>query len=151
MKKISSFSALALVGSLLVAACHKAPDHLIDPGTMTASAGGASFNSVTCYENFILSNTNDFTITGTGTDGSTFIVLRIRGTRIYPGDYLVDTTNNGSSAWYIQNGTSWQSYTGKITVTSDSAGIATSGSFNFTTIHDNTVSGSFRAVFRQYH
>ena len=151
MKKIISFSALALIGILLVAACHKAPDHVIDAGSMTATAGGASFNSVTCYENFVLSNTNDFYIKGTGTDANTFIVLRLRGTRIYSGDYLIDITDSINGAWYVQNGTSWQARNGKVTVTYDSAGIATSGSFNFNTFHGDNASGNFRAVFRQYY
>ncbi len=149
MKKIFSFGTLALIVTILVAACKKAPDHLIDAGSMTANAGGASFNSATCYENFVLSNTNDFYIKGTGTDGNTFIVLRLRGTRIYPGDYLIDIADSINGAWYIQHGTSWQARTGKVTVTYDSAGVATSGSFNFTTIHESNASGSFRALYRQ--
>lgn len=145
MKIFLSFSAVLLFASLLVAGCKKVPDQLVDAGYMTATVGGASYNASSSYESFALTGTEDFYIKGTGTDGTSFIVIRIRASRLYPGDYSLDGWH---SAWYVTNGATVYSDSGNVHISSDSAGVATSGSFNFTTHNGPDITnGSFRAVF----
>jgi hypothetical protein len=146
MRNFLSLSAFVLIASLLTMGCSKTSDQLFDAGSMTASLGGTSFNSSSCYENFVLSTTEDFYITGNGTDGKTFVVLRLRGSKITLGDYNIDGAN---SARYIVDKAIYDAQSGTITITSDSAGIATSGNFNFNTYNGANVTGSFRAVFKK--
>lgn len=145
MKNFLSLSAFVLVVSLLMTGCSKTSSQLFDAGSMTATAGGSAFNVSSCYENFVLSNTEDYYIKGTGTDGISFVVMRVRGSKLTPGDYYFDGTN---SAWYTTNRATYYANGGTLTITSDTAGVATIGNFNFTTLHGTTVSGSFRAVFQ---
>ena len=140
MKKYLIF---VLIVSVL-AGCAKKTDKLFDAGSMSATVGGNSFATSSCYENVVLNITQDFIIKGTGTDGHSFIVLRLRGSKIVPGDYNVDGTNG---AQYITNNATYDGINGTITVAYDSAGVATGGSFDFNTLQTGNVTGSFRAVF----
>lgn len=144
---IRTVCAIAAIGLLLFAGCKKVPANLVDAGTMTANAGGSAFTATNCYVSFVLSTTNDFYIKGTSIDGETFIVIRLRGEKLIQGDYSLSDPAN--SATYFTTSNTEYANTGTVRIVTDSAGIATTGTFNFTTQHGVAVTGgSFRAVFK---
>jgi len=149
MRKFLCFSAAALLAALLVTQCKKVPEQLVDAGYMTANVSGAAFNSSSCYESFVLSGTEDHYIKGTGTDGSSFIMIRLRKSKLIVSTDTFDGTQTTHSAWYIKNGATFPAVSGTVTISVDSPGVASTGSFNFTTADGTAVTGgSFRAVFK---
>ncbi len=137
---------------LLIAGCKKAPDQTVDSGMMTATVNGVPFNASSCVERFSLGATEDYVITGYGTDGHTNIVIDLKKSTY--------TSTTGDQILYPYLGTNWAKYevsggtmyskTGKVTITSDSVGQAVSGTFEFTGLDGTAVTGgSFRAIFKR--
>ncbi len=148
MKKILSFCAFVLIATLMVAGCAKVPESPIESGMMTANADGG-FNASSCIESFVLSGTEDYYITGKSTDRNSSIIIRIRTSKLQLGTYYFDGTQEANTAWYISNNNTMWASSGSVTIASDSAGVATSGTFTFNALHGPVVSGgSFRAIFR---
>ena len=145
MKIFLSFGAIIVIG-LFFAGCSKPSGSIIDAGSMTATLGGASFTAASCYENVLVGTTESYYIQGTGTVSNTFVVLKLRGSRLHTGNYDINSDN---TAWYIRDNATFYARSGTITINSDSAGIATNGSFNFVVNSGATAQGSFRAVFQR--
>lgn len=146
MTKLSTCVVTALA-ILSLASCKKVGDSLRDAGSMTANAGGTAFTASGCTESFVLGGTEDIVIKGTGTDGTSFIVLDIK--QAIRGNDTFDGTGYNHTARYVTRDATRYARSGTFHITSDSPGVAMSGTFSFVTGDGLEVNGgNFRAVFK---
>ncbi len=151
MQKRLGYSAIVLM-LILTVGCKKTPDQTVDAGMMTATVNGVAFTASTCYERFSLGATEDYVITGTGTDGKTFIVIDLKKSTYTStiGDQNLYPYVWSNWAKYEANGGTVYADSGKVTITSDSVGQAVSGTFQFVGTDGTAVTGGvFRAVFKR--